>query len=315
MGGAVVGGVVVVVGSGGAVVGVVVVGSGGSSGEAVGGAVVDGAEFGGAELEGSEVVGAGGAVVEGVVSGMVSGGGCVAGGCVAGGTSGVSKGVGVLTEGAGVLTAGAMVVVASGNTVVSGGAVVVGFASEVSLPHAVRNIAAARATEASLMIFGRAKSLLGMITCRLVRHRGNTSHTAAFMAVFPFHQKAAGAICRREHDRGAFDAGAFCVLLQGGKLACLGRKRSGGGYCGPPGIFHKQALGLAQSCRSQRLARSHPVLGDEPCGLAAVHAFRVASRAHFRQHSSADGCQYFCFRDLVAGEVHALRDMAVRHAR
>lgn len=56
-------------------------------------------------------------------------------------------------------------------------------------------------------------SLLGMITCRLVRHRDNTSHAAAFMAVFPFHQKAAGAICGREHDRGAFDAGAFGVLL------------------------------------------------------------------------------------------------------
>lgn len=214
VGGAVVGVVVVVVGSGGAVVVVV---SGGSSGAVVGGAVVDGAELGGAELEGSEVVGVGGAVVEVVVSGVVSGGGCVAGGCVAGGTSGVSEGIGVLTEGEGV--AGAMVVV--DNIVASGVAVV--FASELSLPQAARNIATARAIEAGLMILGRAKPLLGMITCRLVRHRDNTSHTAAFMAVFPFHQQTAGAICGRERDCCAFDAGAFGVLLHGGRPACFGR--------------------------------------------------------------------------------------------
>ena len=209
MGGAVVGGEVVV--SGGAVVVVV---SGGSSGAVVGGAVVDGVELDGAELEGSEVVGGGGAVV---VSGVVSGGSCVVGGCVAGGTSGVSEGIGVLTEGEGV--AGAMVVV--DNIIASGVAVV--FASELSLPQAARNIATARAIEAGLMILGRAKPLLGMITCRLVRHRDNTSHTAAFMAVFPFHQQATGAICGRERDCCAFDAGAFGVLLHGGRPACFGR--------------------------------------------------------------------------------------------
>ena len=284
-------------------VGVGLGGSGSAGGELTGGAGLVGAAITGASA-GGWVEGASG---EGWVAGdWAVAGGRVAGACVAGGTSGVSAGRGVLISG--------KVIVVAASVVFSGEEVAGGCDEESLLEQADKKAATARAAIANLVIFGRAWSESGMITCRLVRHGVKRSHAAAFVAVFPFHQQALGEIRGRQLDCGASDAGSSRVLLQRGRPARNGSERFGGGYRRNTSVFSEQTLGLAQGCLPQRLKGSPPVLDDEPSWAAALHAFRVARGAYFRQRGFAGGCECFGLRDFVAGEVHALRDMAFRRA-